>query len=68
MAAFDARRTEGYASTEFARRAVIEELSGSNSGVEAPFLAAIEGIGGHELYSHQAAVIDQAAELAARLA
>ena len=38
---------------------MIEELSGSNSGVEAPFLAAIEGIGGHQLYPHQAAVIDQ---------
>ena len=48
--------------------AVIEELSGGNSGVEAPFLAAIEGMGGHQLYPHQAAVIDQAAELAARRA
>ena len=51
----------------FCGLAVIEELSGSNSGVEDPFLAAIEGMGGHQLYPHQAAVIDQAAELAAKL-
>ena len=52
----------------FCGLAVIEELSGGNSGVEDPYLAAIEGMGGHALYPHQAAVIDQAAELAATLA
>ncbi len=51
----------------FCGLAVMEELSGSNSGVEDPFLVAIEGMGGHQLYPHQAAVIDQAAELAAKL-
>jgi hypothetical protein len=45
----------------------MEELSGANTGIEDPFAVYIDVAGGHQLYPHQAAVIDQAAALAAKL-
>ena len=57
----------GYSSAcvPFCGLAVIEELSGQTSRVEDPFLSASEAMGGQALQPHQAAVIEQCAELAA---
>ncbi len=52
----------------FCGLAVMEVLSGSNSGVEDPFHANVASDGGHGLYPHQAAVIENAAKVAANLA
>lgn len=43
--------------------AVIESLSGQNSGVEDPFLPIYANVGGQDLQSHQAQLIEQAAAL-----
>jgi acetoin utilization deacetylase AcuC-like enzyme len=51
----------------FCGLAVMEELSGANTGIEDPFAVYIDVAGGHQLYPHQEAVIDQAAALAAKL-
>lgn len=51
----------------FCAHAVIEELCGVETPIEDPFLGIVENLGGHQLYPHQEAVIDQAAELVARL-
>jgi acetoin utilization deacetylase AcuC-like enzyme len=53
----------GYAPayTPFCALAVLEELSGSSTGVEDPFLPIFEGYGYQELQPHQEAVIDAAA-------
>jgi acetoin utilization deacetylase AcuC-like enzyme len=47
--------------------AVMEELSGRNSGVEDPFLESVSSVGGHQLYPHQDEVIAQAETLAKRV-
>ena len=52
----------------FCGLAVMEVLSGGNSGVEDPFHAGIDSDGGNGPLPHQAAVIDNAAKLAANLA
>ena len=51
----------------FCGLAVMEELSGANTGVEDPFAIYIDVAGGHQLYPHQDAVIEAAAKLAAAL-
>ncbi|MDH3690479.1 MAG: class II histone deacetylase, partial [Gammaproteobacteria bacterium] len=51
----------------FCGLAVLEALSGKASGVSDPYLAAIESMGGHELYPHQQAVIEQAESLVAKI-
>ena len=55
----------GYSATHvpFMGLAVIEELSGINTGVTDPFAAALVFHGGHTLLPHQAAAIEAAAEL-----
>jgi acetoin utilization deacetylase AcuC-like enzyme len=51
----------------FCGLAVMEELSGSNTGIEDPFAIYIDVAGGHQLYPHQEDVIAQAEALAKRL-
>lgn len=51
----------------FCAHAVIEELCGLPPRAEDPFVAVLEGMGGHQLYPHQEAVITEAANLAARI-
>jgi acetoin utilization deacetylase AcuC-like enzyme len=60
----------GYSSAyvPFCGLAIVEELSGISSGVEDPFLATFEGIGGQELQPHQDAAIASAATGVGRLA
>ena len=55
----------GYSPTHvpFLGLAVIEELSGIQTGVVDPYAEAISSHGGHTLLPHQAAAIDAAAEL-----
>jgi acetoin utilization deacetylase AcuC-like enzyme len=59
----------GYSSAyvPFCGLAIVEELSGISSGVEDPFLTAIEGHGGQELQPHQDAAIARAAAGVGRL-
>jgi acetoin utilization deacetylase AcuC-like enzyme len=47
--------------------AVMEALSGVKSSIDDVFAATVDVVGGHELYPHQEAVIDAAAELARAL-
>ena len=54
--------SEGY--VPFCGLAVMEALSGLNTGVEDPFTMNVDHVGGHELYSHQNEVIQSAAKLA----
>lgn len=51
----------------FCAHAVIEELSEAESRIEDPFLPILEAMGGHQLYPHQEAVIEDAAKLAAKV-
>jgi acetoin utilization deacetylase AcuC-like enzyme len=51
----------------FCGLAVLEEFTGARTGVADPYLAIFEGMGGQELMPHQAAVIDAAAALVARV-
>jgi acetoin utilization deacetylase AcuC-like enzyme len=48
--------------------AVMEALSGIKSGIDDVFAATVDAAGGHDLYPHQAAVIDAAVALADALA
>lgn len=59
----------GYAPVHvpFCAHAVIEELSGASHRIDDPFEAILSGMGGHQLYPHQDAVIRQAAELASQV-
>lgn len=59
----------GYAPVHvpFCAHAVIEELSDANHRIDDPYDAILSGMGGHQLYPHQDAVIRQAAELAANV-
>ena len=43
--------------------AVMEQLCGTSTGVEDPFLPIMAGLGGQDLQPHQQAVIDQARQL-----
>ena len=52
------------AQVPFYAHAVLEVLTGSNTIVEDPYLEVAEAQGGHQLYPHQAAVIEAAAALA----
>ncbi len=51
----------------FCGLAVMEELSGSNTGIEDPFAIYVDVAGGHQLYPHQEGVIAKAAALAERV-
>ena len=48
----------------FCAHAVIEELCDAPERLNDPYLEIVESLGGHQLYPHQEAVIDQAAVLA----
>lgn len=52
----------------FCAHAVIEELCDANDRIEDPYEAILAGMGGHQLYPHQEAVIRQAEDLAAKIA
>ncbi|WP_413877054.1 class II histone deacetylase [Albidovulum sp.] len=52
----------------FCAHAVIEELCDAPERIEDPFEAIVAGMGGHQLYPHQDAVIRRAEELAAERA
>lgn len=59
----------GYAAVHvpFCAHAVIEELCDSGARIDDPFAPILDGMGGHQLYPHQEAVIDAAAELASKI-
>ncbi|MFZ1467439.1 MAG: class II histone deacetylase [Paracoccaceae bacterium] len=49
----------------FCAHAVIEELCDAKDRIEDPFMPILNGLGGHQMYPHQEAVIEAAAKLAA---
>ncbi len=51
----------------FCAHAVIEELCEAETRIEDPFAPFLNGLGGHQLYPHQEAVIDASAALAAKI-
>ena len=51
----------------FCAHAVVEELCDAQERIEDPFMAILNGLGGHQLYPHQEAVIEAAAGLAAAI-
>lgn len=51
----------------FCAHAVIEELCDAETRLDDPYATILNAMGGHRLYPHQEAVIEEAARLAARL-
>ena len=51
------------ATVPFYGLAIMEQLSGINTGIEDPFLEMVQGFGGQELLPHQQSAIDKAGQL-----